>query len=36
MLERMENSLRIDIKNFNGYNFEIWMIKMEYLLVYQE
>jgi hypothetical protein len=36
VLERMESSLRIEIKKFNGYNFELWKLKMEYLLVDRE
>ena len=33
MLEVMEIGSRIEIEKFNGHNFELWKIKMEYLLV---
>jgi hypothetical protein len=29
----MESGSRIEIEKFNGHNFELWKIKMEYLLV---
>ena len=32
----MSNTSRIEIKKFNGYNFELWKNKMEYLLVDRE
>jgi hypothetical protein len=32
----MESSSRIEIEKFNGHNFELWKLKMEYRLVYQE
>ena len=32
----MTSSSRIEIESFNGLNFELWKIKMEYLLVDQE
>ena len=34
--ERMVSSSRVEIKKFNGYNFERWKLKMEDLLVYKE
>jgi hypothetical protein len=36
VLERMERSSTIEIKKFNGHNFELWKLKMEDLLVYRE
>jgi hypothetical protein len=36
VLERMASSLRIEIKKFNGQNFELWKLKIEYLLVDRE
>jgi hypothetical protein len=36
VLERMESSSRIEIEKFNGHNFELWKLKMEYLLVDRE
>ena len=30
------SSLRIEIENFNGHNFEIWKLKMKDLLVDKE
>jgi hypothetical protein len=36
VLERMESSLRIEIEKFNGQNFELWKLKIEYLLVDRE
>jgi hypothetical protein len=36
VLERMASSSRIEIKKFNGQNFELWKLKIEYLLVDQE
>jgi hypothetical protein len=35
-IERMEISTRIEIEKFNGYNFELLKLKMDYLLVDQE
>ena len=32
----MENNSRIEIKKFNGHNFELWKLKMEDLLVDRE
>jgi hypothetical protein len=32
----MMSSSRIEIEKFNGHNFELWKLKMEYLLVDQE
>ena len=32
----MSNTSRIGIEKFNGHNFELWKLKMEYLLVDQE
>jgi hypothetical protein len=32
----MGSSSRIEIENFNGQNFELWKLKMEYLLVDKE
>jgi hypothetical protein len=32
----MESSLRIEIENFNGLNFELWKLKIEDLLVDRE
>jgi hypothetical protein len=32
----MASSSRIEIKNFNGHNFELWKLKNEYLLVDRE
>jgi hypothetical protein len=34
VLERMASSSRIEIEKFNGQNFDLWKIKIEYLLVY--
>ena len=34
--ERMASSYRVEIKKFNGQNFELWKLKMEYLLVDKE
>jgi hypothetical protein len=30
--ERMASSSRIEIKKFNGYNFDLWKLKIEYLI----
>jgi len=35
-LEIMAGSSRIETKKFNGYNFELWELKIKYLLVYRE
>jgi hypothetical protein len=32
----MERSSIIEIEKFNGHNFELWKLKMEYLLVDRE
>jgi hypothetical protein len=32
----MTSSLRIEIEKFNGHNFKLWKLKIEYLLVYRE
>ena len=32
----MVNNSTIDIEKFNGYDFELWKLKTEDLLVYQE
>jgi hypothetical protein len=32
----MERSSRIEIEKFNGQNFELWKLKMEYLIVDRE
>jgi hypothetical protein len=32
----MASSSRIEIKKFNGHNFELWKLKIEYLLVDRE
>ena len=32
----MDSSSRIEIRNFNGHNFELWKLKIEYLLVDRE
>jgi hypothetical protein len=32
----MESSSRIKIEKFNGHNFELWKLKMEYILVDRE
>ena len=32
----MSNTFRIEIEKFNGQNFELWKLKMEYLLVDKE
>jgi hypothetical protein len=29
----MESSSRIEIKKFNDQNFELWKLKIEYLLI---
>ena len=34
--ERMASSSRVEIEKFNGQNFELWKLKMEYLLVDKE
>ena len=31
--KRMENSSKMEIEKFNGKIFEMWKLKMEYLLV---
>jgi hypothetical protein len=36
MFERMESSSRIHIEKFNGQIFELWKLKIEYLLVDRE
>jgi hypothetical protein len=33
LLEIIECSSRIEIEKFNGQNFDLWNLKMEYLLV---
>ena len=33
---RMSNKTIIDIEKFNGHSFQLWKLKMEYLLVNQE
>jgi hypothetical protein len=33
VLERIESSFRIEIGKFKGKNFELWKLKMEYILV---
>ena len=33
---RMVSSSRVEIKKFNRHNFELWKLKMEYLLVDKE
>ena len=32
----MASSSRIEIEKFNGHNFELWKLKMEYILVDRE
>jgi hypothetical protein len=32
----MTSSSRIEIEKFNGQNFELWMLKIEYLFVDRE
>jgi hypothetical protein len=32
----MASSSRIEVEKFNGQNFELWKLKIEYLLVYRE
>jgi hypothetical protein len=32
----MASSSRIEIKKFNGHNFDLWKLKIEYLLVDRE
>ena len=34
--ERMASSSRVEIEKFKGHNFELWKLKMEYLLVDKE
>ena len=34
--KRMTSSSRVEIEKFNGQNFELWKLKMEYLLVDKE
>jgi hypothetical protein len=36
VLEIMARSLRIEIKKFNGQNFDLWKLKIEDLLVDRE
>jgi len=33
VLERMESSSRIEIEEFNGKKFDLWKLKIKYLLV---
>jgi hypothetical protein len=35
-LERMENSLRMEIEKFNGHNFELQKLKIKYVLIDRE
>ena len=35
-VERMVSNSRVEIKKFNGQNFELWKLKMEHLLVDKE
>jgi hypothetical protein len=32
----MVTNSRIEIEKFNGHNFELWKVKIKYLLVYRE
>jgi len=32
----MASSSKIEIERFNGQNFELWRLKMEDILIYQE
>ena len=34
--KRMSSISRVEIEKFNGYNFELWKIKMEDLLIDKE